>query len=46
MWRRQLAQLASVLASGGPVLAEHLTCLGNPSDDPQVSTVIHRERYD
>jgi len=33
---RQLAQLASVLASGGPVLAEHLTCLGNPSDDPQL----------
>lgn len=36
-WRRQLAHLTSVLASGGPVLAEHLTCLGNPSDDPQVS---------
>lgn len=33
---RQLAHLTSVLASGGPVLAEHLTCLGNPSDDPQL----------
>ena len=37
---RQLANLASVLASGGAVLAEHLACLGNPSDDPQVLHVF------
>ena len=38
-WCRQLAHLTSVLASGGPVLAEHLTSLGNPSDDPQVGVI-------
>ena len=33
-----------MLASGGPLLAEHLASLGNPSDDPQVETLISR-RY-
>merc|ERR1712083_1146464 len=37
---RQLANLASVLASGGAVLAEHLACLGNPSDDPQLAAMV------
>ena len=41
---RQLAHLTSVLASGGPLLAEHLASLGNPTDDPQVETLICR-RY-
>merc|ERR1719242_2528113 len=37
---RQLANLASVLASGGAVLADHLACLGNPSDDPQLVAMV------